>query len=111
MSQTDTCLIHGMPMRYDFRSGLDICDMCEAVEQNGDPCPDCGGALCEHGICEESYCGEDERCMVCYRKQELAREAEAEFKYQRDVIGPMFGFKDEEESAGEAGKRREAGRE
>jgi hypothetical protein len=31
-----TCLIHGMPMHYDFRSGFEICDMCEAIEANGE---------------------------------------------------------------------------
>lgn len=26
---SDTCLIHGTPVRYDFKSGLELCPLCE----------------------------------------------------------------------------------
>ena len=29
----DVCLIHGSPMRYDFRSGLELCPLCETEEE------------------------------------------------------------------------------
>jgi hypothetical protein len=28
----DFCIIHGYTLRYDFRSGFDICDHCEAAK-------------------------------------------------------------------------------
>ncbi len=50
-------------------------------------CPQCD-SRCIHGYCE---CCE-ETCPQCLRRQILEEEAEEEAAWQRDVIGPMFGF-------------------
>jgi hypothetical protein len=56
-------------------------------------CRKCGEEICKHGGC---WC-EGSICRICTRKRELAIEAEREFNFQRDVIGPMFGFTSEGE--------------
>lgn len=57
-----------------------------------DSCRICGEEICKHGGC---WC-EDRHCSICARKRELEAEAEREFNFQRDVIGPMFGWNSEE---------------
>ena len=57
-------------------------------------CRECGADLCPHGVCSENWCGEDEHCRECWRKQELEREAQREFEFQRDVVGPLLGLTD-----------------
>lgn len=54
------CLIHGHTIKYDWRSGFDMCEECE-----------------------------QERIAI------TEQEAEREARWQREVIGPMFGFDEE----------------
>ena len=54
-------------------------------------CSFCGEDVCKHGGC---WC-EEHFCRICARRAELAQEAEDEAAWQRDVIGPMFGFTEE----------------
>jgi uncharacterized Zn ribbon protein len=60
-------------------------------ESEDKQCPQCD-SRCVHGYCE---CCEDV-CPECMRRWNLEQEADAEAKFQREVIGPMFGWSDEE---------------
>lgn len=55
-------------------------------------CGECEGR-CIHGYCD---C-DNEVCPECFRRFQLEQEAEREANWQRDVAGPLLGFKDSEE--------------
>ena len=55
-------------------------------------CERCHEEICKHGIC---YC-QDERCYDCTRREQLEYEADREAAWQRNVIGPIFGFSEDE---------------
>lgn len=79
----------GRKIRVDGHGS--ICD-CQAFEQQ--MCERCGQEPCPHGICE---CGDECEgavgfCPDCYRRRQLELDADREVAWQRDVIGPMFGF-------------------
>jgi hypothetical protein len=57
-----------------------------------DICPKCMADICDHGRCECS----EEACPDCRRKRELEREAEREVEFQRNVAGPLLGFREDE---------------
>ena len=61
-------------------------------------CPDCGELICQHGLC---WCADrgDGACRECSDRRQREYEADREAKFQREVIGPMFGFDDDEEGA------------
>lgn len=58
-------------------------------------CSFCGEEICEHGGC---WC-EDRNCSICARHRELEADAEREANWQRNVIGPMFGFDQESDES------------
>ena len=67
--------------------------MTATKDKADDQCPICE-ARCKHGRCD---C-DQEACPDCMERWNLEREAEAEANWQRNVIGPMFGF-DKEDKA------------
>jgi hypothetical protein len=56
-------------------------------------CLKCGEEICEHDIC---YCDDAWPCSKCFRMRELEAEAESEAAWQRNVIGPLCGFSEEQ---------------
>lgn len=67
-------------------------ELAYALEQNGPPSPCCGAGMCEHGVCDNFCNNAGEPCAECVRRSNLNDDADREADYQRDVIGPMFGF-------------------
>ena len=62
------------------------------MEPDNNECEICGGTICKHGVCDCS----DESCPECRKRAELEREAEREANWQREVIGPLFGWDKED---------------
>lgn len=58
-------------------------------------CAECHEQICPHGLC---WCADkgDGACHKCADRQQLAWEADREAAFQRDVIGPMFGWREDE---------------
>jgi hypothetical protein len=61
-------------------------------------CARCGEEICPHGfcVCNEEDGSEPATCPDCAKRRQDELDCEREANFQRDVIGPLFGFKDEE---------------
>jgi hypothetical protein len=59
-------------------------------------CARCGEPICRHGFCACNEKDDVATCPDCARRRQDELDCEREARFQRDVIGPMFGFKDEE---------------
>jgi ribosome-binding protein aMBF1 (putative translation factor) len=60
-------------------------------------CQVCGEPICPHGFCVCNEASDVPTCPDCRKRREDELDAAREAAWQRDVIGPLFGF-DREES-------------
>ena len=88
------CSVCGGPL---CEHGLCAKSIPECLECQG-KCPDCGADLCLHGHCQ-NYCdlAGDGPCPECWERMCLEKEAAMEAAWQRNVMGPMLGFREDAE--------------